>query len=62
MIGITAMTPAVNSAIKIAKEVKAENPDQMIILGGPHAAILPEETLNKVPEIDMIVGGEGEKL
>ncbi|MCG2737372.1 MAG: B12-binding domain-containing radical SAM protein [Candidatus Methanoperedenaceae archaeon] len=61
VICITAMTPAVNSAIRIAKEIKAENPDQMIILGGPHATILPEETLNKVPQIDMIVRGEGEK-
>jgi anaerobic magnesium-protoporphyrin IX monomethyl ester cyclase len=61
VICITAMTPAVNSAIRIAKEIKAENPDQIIILGGPHATILPEETLNKVPEIDMIVRGEGEK-
>lgn len=61
VIGITAMTPAINSAIKIAREIKEENPDQIIILGGPHATILPEETLNKVPEIDMIVRGEGEK-
>lgn len=58
VICITAMTPAVNSAIRIAKEIKTENPDQIIILGGPHATILPEETLNKVPEIDMIVRGE----
>lgn len=61
VICITAMTPTVYSAIRIAKEIKKENPDQIMILGGPHATILPEETLNKVPEIDMIVRGEGEK-
>ncbi|MBU4223044.1 MAG: B12-binding domain-containing radical SAM protein [Euryarchaeota archaeon] len=61
VIGITAMTPAINSAIKIAKEIKREDPEQTIILGGPHATILPEETLNKAPQIDMIVRGEGEK-
>jgi radical SAM superfamily enzyme YgiQ (UPF0313 family) len=61
VIGITAMTPAVNSAIKIAKEIKREEPDSTIILGGPHATILPEETLNKVHEIDITVRGEGEK-
>ncbi len=53
IICITAMTPAVNSAIRIAKEIKKENPDQIIILGGPHATILSEETLNKVPQIDL---------
>jgi radical SAM superfamily enzyme YgiQ (UPF0313 family) len=58
---ITAMTPTVNSAIKIAKEIKEENPETTMILGGPHATILPEETLNKVPEIDILVRGEGEK-
>jgi radical SAM superfamily enzyme YgiQ (UPF0313 family) len=60
VIGITAMTPAVNSAITIAKEIKRENPEPTIILGGPHATILPEDTLTKVPEIDIIVRGEGE--
>lgn len=60
VIGITAMTPAVNSAIKIAKEIKGENPEPTIILGGPHATILPEDTLTKVREIDIIVRGEGE--
>lgn len=58
---ITAMTPAVNSAIIIAKEIKRDNPEPTIILGGPHATILPEDTLTKVPEIDIIVRGEGEK-
>lgn len=61
VIGITAMTPAINSAIKIAKEIKKENPEPTVILGGPHATILPEDTLNKVQEIDIIVRGEGEK-
>jgi len=58
--GITAMTPAVNAAITIAREIKGENPESTIILGGPHATILPEDTLTKVPEIDIIVRGEGE--
>jgi hypothetical protein len=60
VIGITAMTPAVNSAITIAKKIKGENPESTIIPGGPHATILPEDTLTKVREIDIIVRGEGE--
>jgi len=61
IIGITAMTPTINSAIRIAKGVKQNNPNSTIILGGPHATILPEEILNNVPEIDIIVRGEGEE-
>lgn len=60
IIGITAMTPFVNTAIHIAKKIKLQNPDSTIILGGPHATLLPVETLEMVPEIDIIVKGEGE--
>jgi radical SAM superfamily enzyme YgiQ (UPF0313 family) len=41
VIGIKAMTPAVNSAIRITKELKAENPDQIMILGGTQGRNLP---------------------
>ena len=61
IIGITAMTPIINSAIQIAKGIKQNNPDCTIILGGPHATTLPEETLNNASEIDIIVKGEGEE-
>lgn len=61
VIGITAMTPTINSAIRIARGIKQNNPDSAIILGGPHATILPEDILNNVPEIDIIVRGEGEE-
>lgn len=60
IIGITAMTPFINSAIKVVKEIKREKPGSMVIVGGAHATILPEETLSDVPEIDVIVRGEAE--
>ena len=61
IIGITAMTPFINSAIKMAKEVKKEKPGSTVIVGGAHVTVLPEETLSNVPEIDIIVRGEGEE-
>lgn len=61
IIGITAMTPVINSAIRIAKGIKQNNPNSAIILGGPHATILPEDILNNVCEVDIIVRGEGEE-
>ena len=61
IIGITAMTPFINSAIKVAKEIKKGKPGSTVIVGGAHVTALPEETLRNVPEIDIIVRGEGEE-
>lgn len=61
IIGITAMTPFINSAIKVAKEIKKGKPGSTVIVGGAHVTVLPEETLRNVPEIDIIVRGEGEE-
>ena len=61
VVGLTAMTPTVGTAIGIARHLKQANPDLIIILGGVHATLLPEETLNTAPEIDIVVKGEGEE-
>ena len=61
VIGLTAMTPTINTAIATARHLKKAYPDLPIILGGAHATLLPEETLVATPEIDIIVRGEGEE-
>jgi len=61
VVGLTAMTPTINAAIDIARHLKKAYPDLPIILGGAHATLLPEETLDTAPEIDVIVRGEGEQ-
>lgn len=61
VICITAMTPTINSAINIARSIKEDRPDSTIIMGGCHVTLLPEETLTNVPEVDLIVRGEGEE-
>ena len=61
ILGLTAMTPTVSRAIDIAREVKSARPDLPIIMGGPHATLLPAETMAVAPEIDIIVRGEGEE-
>jgi radical SAM superfamily enzyme YgiQ (UPF0313 family) len=61
VVGITAMTPTINSALKVARKVKETNSDIFVILGGAHATLLPEETLRSALEIDFIVRGEGEQ-
>ncbi len=61
VVGLTAMTPTIGVAISIARHLKRANPDLIIVLGGTHATLLPEETLATAPEIDIIVRGEGEE-
>jgi len=60
VVGLTAITPTINTAIGIAHHLKQANPHLTVILGGPHATLLPEETLATAPDIDIIVRGEGE--
>jgi anaerobic magnesium-protoporphyrin IX monomethyl ester cyclase len=60
VIGITAMTPDIIWAGKIADGIKAHRPEIPIIVGGPHPTALPEETLREFPSFDIAVIGEGE--
>ncbi|MCU0595770.1 MAG: B12-binding domain-containing radical SAM protein, partial [Desulfobacterota bacterium] len=58
--GITATTFTRFEAIKIAKHLRALRPNSRIVVGGVHFMYCPEDTLKKVPEIDVVVRGEGE--
>lgn len=57
IIGITATTPMVPDAYRVAK-IAREEFGIFTVMGGKHAMILPEEALRHV---DMVVLGEGEK-
>ncbi len=61
IVGLTAVTPTVSAAISIARHLKLAKPERTIILGGAHGTLLPDETLARAPEIDMLVRGEGEE-
>jgi radical SAM superfamily enzyme YgiQ (UPF0313 family) len=60
LIGISAMTPTLSAALRIAKIVKRTLPDSKIIFGGVHSTIEPDEIL-KNKEVDYVIRGEGEK-
>jgi len=60
IVGISAMTSVIYSAWEIAKSIKQKFPETLIVLGGPHPTILPEESL-KNGFIDIVVVGEGEE-
>lgn len=59
IIGITAATPNSMNANKLAEEVKKVNQKVIVILGGPHPTVVPEECM-KNPNFDFILLGEGE--
>lgn len=59
IVGITANTPQVKQAWRTAKAIK-EVHDCLIVLGGPHVSVLPEESCEK-PYVDVVVRGEGEE-
>ena len=58
-VGITATTPLINEALKIADIIKKGRPETQIILGGVHPSIMPEEVLDD-PNVKYVIRGEGE--
>ena len=62
VVGITAMTPLIKKASKIATKIKSFLENKAIfVIGGNHATALPSETLKEFPVFDIAVVGEGEQ-
>jgi len=58
-IGFTAVTPTVNSAFRLGRQIKQRFKDILLFIGGPHPSALPEESLNN--NFDFVIIGEGEE-
>jgi anaerobic magnesium-protoporphyrin IX monomethyl ester cyclase len=58
LIGITATTPLIDAAYRLADSIPKVMPDVAVVLGGPHVSVMPEEAL---AHCDYVVVGEGEK-
>jgi anaerobic magnesium-protoporphyrin IX monomethyl ester cyclase len=61
VIGITSMTPTIQSALLSASAAKGACADAMVVLGGPHATFMDEQVLNEEAAVDVVVRGEGEE-
>jgi radical SAM superfamily enzyme YgiQ (UPF0313 family) len=59
VVGITTMTFTLIDVLKTVKVIKLISPETIVILGGPHVHIYPNETIN-LPGVDYVVQGEGE--
>lgn len=61
LIGITSMTPTIQSALLSAKVAKEACPETLVVLGGPHVTFMDEQVLNEEEAVDVVVRGEGEQ-
>ena len=59
ILGLSSMTYNVGVAARISEEVKKHLPGVVTVLGGFHAAALPEETLREYPTFDFVGVVEG---
>lgn len=61
LVGITATTPYIFDALKVARIAKQVYPDAFVVLGGPHPTLMPVETLQAESNVDAVCIGEGER-
>ena len=60
IVGITMLTPTYAHVKYLAITIKNNDQEIKLVVGGPHPTALPEDTLNRIPQIDYVITGEGE--
>ena len=60
-VGITLFTVGVWCAAEMARKIKLRLPQTTIIVGGPHISSMGTETMERFPEFDYAINGEGEE-
>jgi len=61
-VGITLFTVGVACGADIARRIKFQLPETVIIVGGPHISSMAAETMRRFTEFDYAVVGEGEEI
>jgi anaerobic magnesium-protoporphyrin IX monomethyl ester cyclase len=60
VIGITCYTPEVDEVEHLAKRIKQVKPNAIIVAGGIHPTLYPDDLLGPNSDINFVVFGEGE--
>lgn len=60
LVGFAVYQANIRLAIQLAKLVKMCDPAIIVVLGGPQANFMPAEALLQMPDVDVIIRGEGE--
>ena len=61
IIGVTSTTENRFQSFDLIKLAKKEHPLGLTVMGGPHASMAAEDCLAHIPELDIVVKGEGEE-
>lgn len=61
IVGATAVTMTYHGARQVIRDVKAIDSSILTMMGGPHVTFTPRETLAEMPELDLVVMGEGDR-
>jgi len=59
LVGIGCYTMFMTGVKILCDNIKQSKPDTWIVLGGPHATLLPQDTLEQIPSADVCVIGDG---
>jgi radical SAM superfamily enzyme YgiQ (UPF0313 family) len=62
LIGMTVFTPWVPDMERAARVARQAAPDAVIAMGGPHVTFTAQETLETIPEVDVVARGEGDQI
>lgn len=60
LVGISMVTPQLAAAVEACAVVRRTSPGAVLVVGGPHATVLPEDTLQRTGA-DLVYSGEGER-
>jgi len=60
IVGVTSTTENRFQSFRLVKVAREAAPGAVTVMGGPHASMAAEDTLAHIPELDIVVRGEGE--
>jgi len=61
LVGVTTMTPTIQSALQSTRVAKEACPNATVAVGGPHATFMDKQILNEESSVDVVARGEGEE-
>ncbi|MDP2905944.1 MAG: radical SAM protein [Candidatus Omnitrophota bacterium] len=62
VVGLAVYQANIRLALQLAKLVKICDPSIVVVLGGPQATFMPGQALMQMPDVDLIIRGEGESV
>jgi len=61
VVGVTSTTENRFQSFELVRLAKKAHPSVLTVMGGPHASMAAEDAVTHIPELDVVVRGEGEE-